>query len=136
MTTLPDKPSELIRLALKDLEACERSPNYFVDMDTWHKPLFGQCAVCLAGAVMARTLGINRDADVSPPDLGAATDDRLSALDALRLGEIGEALVNLNIARPPEMPARVPMACYHDGDPADFKNDMFELATLFEWHGL
>ena len=135
MTELPDKPSDLIRLGLKDLEACERSRNYFVNMNTWHEPLFGKCAVCLAGAVMAKTLGIDRDDDVSPSELGAATDDRLSALDCLRVGSLGVALRGLGIDKPPQLPEAVATVDYHQ-DPNDFKNDMFDLATLFEWHGL
>lgn len=39
MTTavdLPEKPSELIRLALRDLETVEANPHYEVNMASWH----------------------------------------------------------------------------------------------------
>lgn len=59
-TQLPDKPSELIRLALKDLRKTERQFwKYKIDMDIWHSgktSTLSRCSVCLAGAVMAQTL--------------------------------------------------------------------------------
>ena len=56
MSELPDKPSELIRLALADLRKCEADPRYLIDMAQWHRPVTSElCHVCLAGAVMART---------------------------------------------------------------------------------
>lgn len=36
---LPDKPSELIRLAIKDLETCEASEKYAIFMGAWHEPV-------------------------------------------------------------------------------------------------
>ena len=35
---LPDKPSELIRVALGDLAKCMADPRYFIDMRGWHIP--------------------------------------------------------------------------------------------------
>ena len=135
MTTLPDKPSELIRIALKDLEACELDPKYQINMNSWHATIDGKCAVCLAGAVMARTLGISPTRDVAPEDLESDLKHRLCALDCLRTGRVQFALHALGIAQPPKLPETVTTVDYHQ-DPNDFKNDMFDLATLFEWHGL
>ena len=65
---LPNTPSELLSLALDDLEKCEQDTLYGVLMDAWHEPVFDEdhefqrCDVCLAGAVMAKTL------DVDPED--------------------------------------------------------------------
>jgi hypothetical protein len=58
--TLPNKPSELIRVALKDLEEAERDPHYEVEMCTWHRPssTTGVCTVCLAGSVLAKSCGV------------------------------------------------------------------------------
>jgi hypothetical protein len=36
--TLPEKLSDCLELALRDLEACEQDPAYEVDMKFWHKP--------------------------------------------------------------------------------------------------
>ena len=35
---LPDKPSELILIALKDLRAAEASEKYDINMEDWHNP--------------------------------------------------------------------------------------------------
>jgi hypothetical protein len=55
---LPDKPSDLLQLALDDLELCEKDRNYTIDMSEWHTPSQDEsekCAVCIAGAVIAKT---------------------------------------------------------------------------------
>lgn len=68
---LPNKPSELIRLAVKDLVLVENDKRYSVNMHEWHTPWFVDndydidyeseesviiCSVCFAGSVMAKTL--------------------------------------------------------------------------------
>ena len=61
---LPNKPSELIRLAIKDLSAVEKLKEYKVDMHTWHEAPndynYYKCQVCFGGAVMARTMKVSR----------------------------------------------------------------------------
>lgn len=55
---LPMVPSVLLRLALEDLKKCERDPHYKVNMANFLRfEDDGQCAVCLAGAIMAQRLG-------------------------------------------------------------------------------
>jgi hypothetical protein len=54
---LPDKLSELIRVAVQDMEACRIDPRYKLDMSVWHIPRDGICRVCMAGAVLAKTCG-------------------------------------------------------------------------------
>lgn len=56
---LPDEPSKLIRVALRDLEKCENDFRYRVDMSFWHNASeeTGVCSVCLAGATLAKTMG-------------------------------------------------------------------------------
>jgi len=56
---LPDKPSELLLLALEDLEAVEQDPAYLVDMRHWasrNRRYTQECSVCLAGSVMVKRL--------------------------------------------------------------------------------
>lgn len=94
---LPRKPSALIRLALKDLEACEADPNYEIAMGVWHTPKSvwnreGPCVVCLAGSVMAKTLACPIDRDLWPEEFDDETGQALEAIDLLRVGEAGEAL--------------------------------------------
>ena len=95
---LPTKPSELIRLALADLRACERDDRYVVDMGDWHRPSMDDrevCRVCLAGAVLAQTLGLPREHAISTEDLagyGSSVQGALLALDFFRRGEIANGL--------------------------------------------
>ena len=56
MNQLPDKLSDCLELALGDLEKCERSKRYRIDMIEWHNPVAETCYVCLAGSVIARAL--------------------------------------------------------------------------------
>ena len=93
---LPDKPSELIKLALGDLRTVESlSDRYKVDMDYYHVPkdsnVFnranrGKCLVCFAGAVMAQTLEVDIDESFLPADFDADTRSKLNALDHFRKG--------------------------------------------------
>lgn len=95
---LPDLPSALIRLALADLREVEKlSDVYVVNMSAWHSPNGagdGRCEVCLAGAVLARTLGF------SPEDhmitnlhrISNQTRRKMSALNAFRTGLVFDAM--------------------------------------------
>ena len=56
---MPEKPSAGLRVAVHDLERCEKHPDYEISMDAWHSPcLMGTgktvCEVCLGGSVLAR----------------------------------------------------------------------------------
>jgi hypothetical protein len=53
---LPNKKSELLKLALRDLEVVEKDDKYTVDMHNYYCQKMDSCYVCLAGAVMANTL--------------------------------------------------------------------------------
>jgi hypothetical protein len=87
---LPKKLSELIRLALTDLRKVERNKNYKVDMNTWHTPN-GVCRVCLAGAVMAGTLGAD-PTTVAAPSYYGRDSGKLAALDEVRCGYLEDAI--------------------------------------------
>jgi len=68
MSILPNKIGDLIRLAVKDLEACEANPAYDIEMGEWHTYIAVDdvCLVCLAGSVMAQSLPANRTTYMSP----------------------------------------------------------------------
>ncbi len=92
---LPKKPSALIRLALDDLRKVERSKKYKVNMNVYHIPFDSICNVCLAGAVMAKTLKI-------PPYSVSSTfnfneGDKLRAINWLRCGSVDVAFHILNL---------------------------------------
>jgi hypothetical protein len=92
MTKLPDKPSELILIALEDLEKCEADPIYKIDMGTWHEPLsYSKCEVCAAGAVMAQSLGARANWYRDPDWFEYPICDKLLAINSLRMGKISMA---------------------------------------------
>lgn len=95
--TLPNKPSELIVLALADLIKCERSSKYAIAMDTgWHAPRSpSTCEVCLAGGVIAQTLGASPNDFKMPTCYKIGLQRKLDALDDFRCGRVGAGLMIL-----------------------------------------
>jgi len=91
---LPDKPSDLIELALADLIKCERSPKYEIDMSFWHAAN-GICTVCLAGSVMAQSLGVSYNKNSLPSYFESDEKSKLRALDCLRNGNVEQAFSSL-----------------------------------------
>ena len=92
MTRLPDKLSDLIDLAVKDGRRLDREmylPNY----QHWHFPAEDdRCRVCLAGAVIAETLGANPHQRWYIRDSDGNIRKKLRALNAVRQGYLSEAL--------------------------------------------
>lgn len=101
---LPDRLSDLIRVALADLRKVEKSKRYVVDMTRWHANEENEegalrCHVCLAGAVMAKTLGIRADCNTNPDLIDPFSRDvrkKLLALDEVRKGNVSAALYLLD----------------------------------------
>ena len=108
-TLLPDKPSELVRLAIEDVKKVYRDDRYILNMNDWHvleeyetddlilagylKPNgyeseMEKCAVCFGGAVMAMTLDTDQEEYVSPDDFDKDTENKLASLDLFRRGNI------------------------------------------------
>lgn len=94
---LPDKPSELIRVALKDLAVVEKDERYVVDMGSWHERRRSRCAVCFAGAVMAGTLGASHSKSITPGDFDGVTAMKLAALDSIRTGWVRHGLDTMGV---------------------------------------
>lgn len=134
---LPNKPSTLIRVALRDLIAVERNTKtYEVSMGTWHAADKGKCYVCLAGAVMAKSLKTPRTRDAWPFLFPDDTKEKLDALDGFRRGELFEALQGyFKTPFPNGLPMAVDIVDYHV-NPRLFKKGMRDLAKLLQKHGL
>lgn len=128
---LPGKYSELIRLAIADLEKCENDPLYRIDMYFYHQPHFNHCYVCLAGAVMAKTLGAKVDKTCLPSYFTYRQKVMLENLDLLRDG-IFHGL--------PEKEAEVlnehPAPADYKIKPEQFKADMLAISDKLEAAGL
>jgi len=113
MSILPDKPSDLISVALSDLRKVEEDEIYEVNMDVWHETSGRGCIVCLAGAVMAMTLYVPRSESIPNPRVfGHGIFDALSALDMFRVGEVDLGFYLLGIPRPPHIPKKVTIPEY------------------------
>jgi hypothetical protein len=136
---LPDTPSELLTVALADLAAVERDPRYRINMGSWHVPEEdGTCSVCLAGAVMARTLDMNPLKPLGPCDAGVleeSLENKLQALDELRNGDLREALELLGMDLPEHLAARHRIPGYED-DPHGFRRELHKLAGLMRSEGI
>jgi hypothetical protein len=85
---LPDKLSELIRVAVKDIQQCMIDPAYKINMGTWHSPITGSgvCMVCLGGSVLAQTLKVPPSSYTAPFHWDADTQRKLEFLDGIRGG--------------------------------------------------
>ncbi len=135
MSKLPDKPSTLIRLALDDLKKCEASDDYVIDMADWHVPFgSGRCEVCLAGAVMAQSLGVGISRDTTPGSMGEGLDRKLSSLEEFRQGYIHSGLRKMGIEPPEDLyDEDVPM---YEDDRDGFRSAMQNMANILEEEGL
>ncbi len=132
---LPDLPSALIRLAMKDLREVEADPRYAVDMEDWHQPngIMNVCQVCLAGSIMAKTFQTNPEQSFRAVQF--EDEWKLASLDYFRCGGITDGLEALNI--PSET---VPIENRHivpyTVDRERFHEQMEELAHEFAEFGL
>ena len=159
--TLPTTPSALIRAALEDLRACERDDGYVVNMSNWHWPTTDNrgrkvCSVCLAGAVMAKTLDVPREQPIfsMAQILGVAREqpifsleqcsgrvkDGLRALDYFRRGMISAGLEMLGYDDVDKLDEEYKQfasgAVYDASDPFEFHHRMHRLANYLESHGM
>lgn len=140
---LPTTPSALIRLALQDLEACEKDARYYIHMGWWHSPSATDnsveksgCAVCAAGAIMARTLGCSPDQDLLPDGFDQEVRDALLAVDSLRVGDTRWAFEYLGIDVDFEEVGLLGFEITdYSQDPDQFKADMREYAQHLESRG-
>ena len=84
---------QLLRLAYEDMEKIKINNRYRFDVHLWHE-ITGEdeyedrprCSVCIAGAIMANTLGADPARCYTPREFGGRTRDLLDAIDCIRLG--------------------------------------------------
>ena len=137
---LPDKPSELIRLALHDLELCEQDDRYSINMGHWHAPSKNKCYVCLGGSVMAKSLNADILKDLRPLDCNDKTEAKLLALDEFITGYIYDGI---KLLRPESfkhmrfdnLSDKRDIIPYEE-NPEEFKQQMHQLADDLEREGL
>jgi hypothetical protein len=100
--TLPDTLSALLRVAVADAQACEAQPDKFeLDMGVWFDGDGDRCVVCMAGSVIAQTLGAaDLPMDLEPGNFGdssGSVEEKLYAIDHARQGSLAEALAELGL---------------------------------------
>lgn len=134
-------PSALIKMALADLERAEASEGYQVDMDNWHAPSEDEiCHVCLAGAVIAFSLGGLPTEDIGPDNFRrkhARTEHYLRALDHFRVGNLRVGLMMME--QDPDLvsePHQHMMVVPYDQNARNFKMDMRAVVARLEGEGL
>ena len=84
------KLSSLLRQAVEDAQAIQDTPGYRLDMEAWHIIQDGTCLVCMAGAVMARTLGRPLE-EMFTPASDETTTHAMWAINGMRQGAFLEA---------------------------------------------
>jgi len=142
-TKLPRKPSDLLALALDNLRKVERSKKYKVCMGAWHSPgtyYADPCAVCLAGAVMAKTLGASPEMTLVPHNF--SEEDKLDAIDSFRVGEWGAGFNCMGVSGRKEVKAYNalcadidPVVSYHNGRD-EFHRTMRKAVRIMRKHGV
>ena len=127
------RPSELIELALSDLEACEANPIYTICMGVWHsRSMDDRCQVCLAGSVMAQNFDLDPMVTVVPDDvMGAELASRMDALDNFRCGLVKWGLNDMGINYR-QGDVRDICVRHYDEDPARFKDDMRDIMRMLQ----
>lgn len=158
--TLPDKPSDLLAVALNDLEACSQDSNYRINFETWHKPLKPKdssqfvtddtpqvCQVGFAGSVMAKTLQCDASLRIEAGDTSVFHKDtikKLLALDELRKGYVRVALQRMG-AKPDlggfdvsfkGIPANIPDVEVDQRDYQSFIASMRGIIKTLQFYGL
>src|SRR6266540_11023 len=128
------KPSELIRLAIKDLKTVESMPDkYAVDMGEWHFKVQGtymnmnRYYVCLAGSVMAISLKATTQRF---PEEFPEVENLLLALNKFRNGQIHMGLNQMEVKLPAGIRDR--NVCNYYVNKIRFKNDMLDMADYLE----
>lgn len=125
---LPNKPSELIRVALKDLKKAERSPRYKINMDVWHMPN-GKCSVCFAGGVMAFSCKASPEEECTYEDFSRSARRKFLFLNSARQGKMGSAFEDLGRSFFKGELFTRKIVSYMGKGKAKFKQQMSQLAT-------
>ena len=102
---LPEKLSELIRLSVSDAKKCEVNPHFVLDMRSWllYRSADDKCLICMAGAVMAQTLGDSQYVMRMPRDYSSEVRDKLYAINYARIGTLHDAFGSLGLPPAPDI---------------------------------
>ena len=90
---LPDKLSDLLELAVNDVEKVRVNPKFKLFMNVWYRPSLDKeiCYVCMSGAVMAMSLGACREKELYPDDFPDEIETKLETINCMRSGKYTQA---------------------------------------------
>lgn len=138
---LPNKLSDCIDVALKDLDAA-KALGFKVNMGNWYRNEGKTCTVCLAGAVIAREFDLDKYEDAGPYTLYVIDNlisehdyDRLHALNLVREGYVGEALDRMDC----ELKSLLPIyniSSIGNKDTKQWRKDMLNIRDYLREQGL
>lgn len=152
---LPDRPSELLALALNHLRKKEGVPNIEIDMTHWvaFSKESDLCHTCLAGAIMLDFYGKEVEEivkhvednlstltiEVGPrnlQDCGVKLHEveKICSLNAFRSGYLSDAYDALRREMPESLPRFVNVTPHHINSD-QFYTDMESLIALLQEHG-
>lgn len=137
---LPEKPSDLILVALEDLEKVEKSKTYKVFMEDWHNPFDGKkCEVCFAGSVMAMEGRLSKNKYVEADKcFDEKTWEKFYALNNFRRGMVVSGLNCMGIDAP-DLLCEADMKVFvpdYDRNPSQFKADMLAISDMLKLFNL
>jgi len=129
MKELPNKPSKLLTLALTDMGKARRSKKYILEMSLWHSPEYVRenCEVCMAGTVMAFSLGADPERSYGCNSFGPRNYLKLIAINCFRSGSITRAFISLSITVK-DADLQTLVATYHDtmkNPPKDYRRSVY-----------
>jgi len=138
---LPNKLSDCIDVALKDLDAA-KALGFKVNMGNWYRNEGKTCTVCLAGAVIAREFDLDAGEDAGPYTL-YFTDNlitnhdyqRLHALNLVREGYVEEALDRMELGFK-SLPPISNISITGNKDTKEWRKDMLSIRDCLREQGL
>ncbi len=148
---LPKKLSDLIEVALYDLEKCEADPKFKIEMSTWFDKYTDKngvhCEVCFAGAVLAQTIPYkvkdikHRSFEFCFNDIEDSIGKKLQALDHVRNGDMQGAFEEFDIDIKDQKYEKYDCVAYGNYTPyetsrAGFKDYLCELIADLRADGL
>lgn len=133
---MPDKPSKLLKLALHDLKLCEKDSNYNINMEVFHQKILGDkaCSVCLAGAIMAKSLKAEKTKFCVPTYFPSWR--KLEAVDYFRNGKIRDGLRSMCLPLPETLLIHDFTITPYEENKKLFKKDMKAMIKYLKKQGM
>lgn len=87
-TKLSDVPSELLRQIAHDFQLCIDDGRYEINMYDRRTPNNNKCEMCMAGSLMAKSLGADSTEEYNPEFFDKTVNEKLHAINEFKQGFI------------------------------------------------